>query len=57
MEYSSTYLEEKRNYLNSLIEKDSSNLLSSEVIKASEELDLLIYEYQLFIKNHNTSNN
>ena len=49
MEINSAYLEEKREYLNKLIEKNPSNLLSTEIIKASQDLDLLIQEYQLFM--------
>ncbi|SHH73369.1 aspartyl-phosphate phosphatase Spo0E family protein [Clostridium grantii] len=49
MEINSTYLEEKREHLNKLIEKNPSNLLTTEIIKASQDLDLLIKEYQLFM--------
>lgn len=35
----------KRDELNKLIEQNSLNLLSPEIIKASQELDKLIYRY------------
>jgi tRNA G10 N-methylase Trm11 len=57
MEFNFDYLEEKRNYLNKLIEKNPLNLLTTEIIKASQELDLLICEYQKFIKDHSKPNN
>jgi hypothetical protein len=57
MEFNSAYLEEKRNYLNKLIEKNPLNLLTTEIIKASQELDLLICQYQQFVRDQSKSNN
>jgi hypothetical protein len=56
MEFNSVRLEEKRNYLNKLIEKNPLNLLSTEIIKVSQELDLLICQYQQFVKDQSKSN-
>jgi hypothetical protein len=56
IEFNSDYLEEKRNYLNTLIEKNPLNLLDSEIIKASQELDTLILQYQKFIKDQSKTN-
>ncbi|SHH23922.1 aspartyl-phosphate phosphatase Spo0E family protein [Clostridium grantii] len=52
MNYYSSYIEKKRNLLNKLIEENSFNLLSDEIIKASQELDQLIYEYLLYKQNN-----
>lgn len=38
-------LNQKRDELNKLIEKHSFNLLSPEIIRASQELDKLVYNY------------
>jgi hypothetical protein len=56
MEFNFTYLEEKRNYLNKLIEENPLNLLTPEIIKTSQELDLLICQYQQFVKDHSKIN-
>ncbi|SHH86305.1 aspartyl-phosphate phosphatase Spo0E family protein [Clostridium grantii] len=45
-------IEEKRTYLNNLIALDPSNLISLEIIKASQELDLLICQYHLSIATY-----
>jgi hypothetical protein len=57
MEFNFAYLEEKRNYLNKLIEKNPSNLLDTKIIKASQDLDILILEYQLYMKYLSKTNN
>jgi hypothetical protein len=56
MEFNFAHLEEKRNYLNKLIEKNPSNFLTPEIIKASQELDLLICQYHQFVKDQSISN-
>ncbi|GAA0178774.1 hypothetical protein SH2C18_17660 [Clostridium sediminicola] len=42
-------LNQKKDELNKLIEQNSFNLLSPKIIRASQELDKLIYKY---IDNH-----
>jgi hypothetical protein len=56
MEFDLAYLEEKRNYLNKLLEKNPFNLLTAEIIKASQDLDILICLYHQFLKDHSKSN-
>jgi hypothetical protein len=38
-------IEEKQIYLNKLVSSNSSNLISIEIIKTSQELDMLICQY------------
>lgn len=45
MEYYIKAIHEKRECLHKLIEKNSFNILSEEVVKTSEQLDKLIYTY------------